>query len=54
MLAVDRNVQVQIPLRKIFFHLGLELDRLFRWPIVPIVRTADVEADVECYRLSTE
>jgi len=28
--------------------------RLFRWPIVPIVRTADVEADVECYRLSTE
>ena len=25
--------------------------RLFRWPIV---RTADVEADVECYRLSTE
>src|SRR6218665_2460529 len=28
--------------------------RLFRWPIVPIVRTADVEADVECYRLSTQ
>src|SRR6218665_1018887 len=28
--------------------------RLFRWPIVPIVRTTDVEADVECYRLSTQ
>src|SRR6218665_1639353 len=28
--------------------------RLLRWRIVPIVRTADVEADVECYRLSTQ
>src|SRR6218665_1421689 len=28
--------------------------QLFRWPIVPIVRTADVESDVECYRLSTQ
>jgi len=28
--------------------------RLFRWPIVPTVRMADVEAGVECYRLSTD
>jgi len=37
----------------------LELDRLHNYPIVPmpmvlIVRTADGEADCECYRLSVE
>src|SRR6218665_3142079 len=35
-------------------HLtDVTFSRLFRWPIVPMVRTTDVEADVECYRLST-
>jgi len=41
-----------------FEYLKLELDRLHNYPIVPmpivpIVRTADGEADCECYGLST-
>src|SRR6218665_2400587 len=40
-------------------NFKVELDRftstrLSRLPIVPIVRTADCEADCDCYRLSTE
>jgi len=31
----------------------VELDRLHIYPTVPIIRTADGEADCDCYRLST-
>jgi len=33
---------------------GVELDQLHIYPIVPIVRTADGEANCDCYQLSTE
>jgi len=47
-----------MPLRNLT-HYFIELDRLHNYPIVPmlivpIVLTADGEADCECYRLSIE
>jgi len=49
-LPAEWKRSIIIPIHK----KKVELDRLHNYPIVPTVRTADGEADGDCYRLSIE